>query len=76
MLSVTVLTYCGWLLLKCFAVGIGLNGAETNCGITHILGILLMNSYKTAIFFSDYYNLRSVHYEFNSLTANESKSAA
>ena len=27
-----------------------LNGPETNCGIAHILGILLMNSYNTDIF--------------------------
>ena len=39
-----------WLLLKCSTVGIGFNGAETNCGIAHILGILLMNSYNTVIF--------------------------
>ena len=26
-------------------IGIGFNGAETNRGIAHILGILLMNSY-------------------------------
>ena len=25
--------------------GVGLNGGETNCGIAHILGILLMDSY-------------------------------
>ena len=25
---------------------LGFNGAETNCGIAHILGILLMNSYE------------------------------
>ena len=25
------------------------NGAETNCGIAHILGILLMNSYEFKI---------------------------
>ena len=37
----------------------------TNCGIAHILGILLMNSYNTDIFFSNYYNLRSVHFELN-----------
>ena len=61
MLSVTVLTL--WLLLKCSAVGIGFNGAETNCGIAHILGILLMNSYNTDIVFSNYYNLQSVHFE-------------
>ena len=45
--------HCGWLLLKCSAVGIGFNGAETNCGIAHILGILLMNSYNIDIFFSN-----------------------
>ena len=39
------------------------NGPETNCGIAHILGILLMNSYNTDIFFSNYYNLQSVHFE-------------
>ena len=38
---------CGWLLLKCSAIGIGFNGAETNCRIAHILGILLMNSCNT-----------------------------
>ena len=40
-------SYVGWLLLKCSAIGIGFNGAETNCGIARILGILLMNSWKT-----------------------------
>ena len=29
----------------------------------HILGILLMNSYNKDIFFSNYYNLQSVHFE-------------
>ena len=48
---------------KTMAVGIGFNGAETNCGIVHIFGILLMNSYNTDIFFSNYYNLQSVHFE-------------
>ena len=33
--------------LKCSAIGLGFNGTETNCGIAHILGILLMNSYDT-----------------------------
>ena len=28
-------------------IGIGFNGAETSCGIAHILGILPMNSYDT-----------------------------
>ena len=45
-LSVTVL-HCGWLLLKCSAFGIEFNGAENNCGIAHILGILTMNIYDT-----------------------------
>ena len=27
------------------------------------LGILLMNSYNTYLFFSNYYNLQSVHFE-------------
>ena len=36
-----------WLLLKCSAIGIGFNIAETNCGIAHILGILLMAWYNT-----------------------------
>ena len=38
------------LLLKCSTVGIGFNRAETNCGVAHILGILLMNSCNTIIF--------------------------
>ena len=37
----------GGLLLKCSAIGIGFSGAETNCGIARILGILLMNSWDT-----------------------------
>ena len=45
-LSVTVLTW--WVAPpKCSAIGIGFNGAETNCGIARILGILLMNSCDT-----------------------------
>ena len=48
-LSVTVFT-CGWLLLKCSVIGIGFNGAETNCGIAHILGILLI-TVATQIYF-------------------------
>ena len=51
------------ILLKCSAVGMRFNGPETNCGIAHILGILLMNSYNTDISFSNYYNLQSVHFE-------------
>ena len=43
--SVTELTYSGWLLLKWSTVGIGFDGAETNCRIAHVLGILLMISY-------------------------------
>ena len=49
--------------MKCSAIGIGFNGAETNCGIAHILGILLMNSCNTDIFFSNYYHLQSVRFE-------------
>jgi len=49
--------------LKCSAIGIGFNGAETNCGIAHILGILLMNSCNKDIFFSNYYHLQSVRFE-------------
>ena len=33
------------LLLYLKIILVGFNGAETKCGITHILGILLMNSY-------------------------------
>ena len=33
--------------MKCSAIGIGFNGAETNCRIALILGILLMNSCNT-----------------------------
>ena len=40
----------GWLFLKCSAVGIGFNGAKTNCGIARILGVLLMNSCDTKIY--------------------------
>ena len=36
----------------------------TYCRIAHILGILLMNSCNTDIFFSNYYNLQSVHFEY------------
>ena len=49
---------------RTMTVGIGFNGAETNCGIAHIFGILLMNSYNTETFFSNYYNLQSVHFEY------------
>ena len=42
---------------------IGFNGAETNCGVAHILGILLMNSCNTDIFFSNYYHLQSARFE-------------
>ena len=56
-------SHCGWLLLKCSAIGIGFNGAETNCRIAHILGIPLMNSCNTDIFFSNYYHWQSVRFE-------------
>ena len=55
----------GWLLLKCSAIGIEFNGAETNSGIARILGILLMNSWDTYIhFFINYHNLQSVYFEY------------
>ena len=64
-------SHCGWLLLKCSAVGIGFTGAKPNnyCGFAHILGILLMNSCNTDIFFSNYYNyiLQSVDFELKCL---------
>ena len=42
---------------------------KPNCGIAHILGILLTNSYDTQIYFliSNYYNLQSVHFELISI---------
>ena len=49
---------------KASLTNIGFNGAETNCGIAHILGILLMNSsVQHSYIFSNYYNLQSVHFE-------------
>ena len=36
------------MFFKCWQLGF--NGAETSCRIAHILGILLMNSYKRDIF--------------------------
>ena len=36
----------------------------TNCRIAHILGILLMNSCNTDIFFDNYYHLQSVRFEY------------
>ena len=49
--------------MKCSAVGIAFNGAETNCGIAHILGILVMNSCNTDTSFSNYHNLQCVLFE-------------
>ena len=63
-LSVTVLTL--WVAppeMFCNNIGIGFNGAETNCRIAHILGILLINSCNTDIFFSNYFHLQSVCFE-------------
>ena len=34
-----------WLLLKWSTIGLGFDGAETNCRIAHILGTLLIISY-------------------------------
>ena len=38
-------SHSGWLLLKWSAIGLGFNGAETNCRIAHVLGIQMMISY-------------------------------
>ena len=38
-------SHSGWLLLKWSTIGTGFDGAETNCRIAHVLGILLMISY-------------------------------
>ena len=43
----------GWLLLKWSTIGLGFDGAETNCRIAHILGTLLMISYWFHFYFSD-----------------------
>ena len=51
------------MLVNC---NLGFNGAETNCGIAHILGILLMNSCNTVIFLATN-NLQSVHFELKSI---------
>ena len=55
----------------CNNFGIGFYGTETNnyCRIAHILGILLMNSCNTDIFFSNYYHLQSVRFEQISQTS-------
>ena len=39
---------------------------ETNCGIPHILCMLLMNSCNTDMFFSNYYHWQSVRFESSS----------
>ena len=59
MLPVTVLTLWVAPPEMFYNNGIGFNAAETNRGIAHILGILLMNSSNTDISFSNYYNLQS-----------------
>ena len=69
-------SHCGWLLLKCSAIGIGFNGAETNCRIAHILGILLMNSCDTDRFLATtvVYGLSSLNiYVTNIYTVHELK---
>ena len=38
--------------------------SNQNCGIAHILGILLMNSCNTDIFFNNSYHLQSVRFEY------------
>ena len=37
-------SYLNCLLVTAFNIHVGFIGAKTNCGIAHILGILLMNS--------------------------------
>ena len=54
----------GWLLLKCSAIGIGFDGAENklwNC--THFRHPTNEQLRHVDIFFSDFYNLQSVHFE-------------
>ena len=43
----------GWLLLKWSTIGVGFDGAETNCEIVHILGTLLMISCWFHFYFRD-----------------------
>lgn len=38
-------TVGGSTLVKCLTIDIGFNGVKTDCGIAHILGILLMSGY-------------------------------
>ena len=51
------------LLINCGFESAVVSVSDTNCGIAHILGILLMNSCNTDIFFSNYYHLQSVRFE-------------
>ena len=75
MLSVTVLTL--WVAPpEMYAIGIGFNGAESNCRIAHILGILLMNSCNTDIFFSNYYHLQSVCFEMSLIPSGNTTSTS
>ena len=57
-----------WIYVKCSAVGIGFNGAETNCGIVKLHAFWASSWWTVAtrryIFFSNYYNLQSVHFEY------------
>ena len=63
--AVTLLSHTYLLLLKCSTIGIGFNGAETNCRIAHILGILLMNSCSTDRFLATtvVYGLSTLNYD-------------
>ena len=55
----------GWLLLKCSAIGVGFNGAETNYGIARIFRYPTDEQLgHVDIFFSNYHNLQSVYFEF------------
>ena len=55
----------GWLLLKCSAIGIGFNGAETNklWNCTHFRHPTDEQLGHVDIFFSNYDNLQSVYFE-------------
>ena len=57
-------TMAVFTLEDALSVWTNFNGAETNCRIAHISGILLMNSCNTDIFFfNNYYHLQSVRFE-------------
>ena len=47
-------SHSGWLILKWSAIGLEfISGAETNCGIAHVLGILMKINRWFDFYFSD-----------------------